>query len=443
MTAEVVTVVGGGIAGLVVARDLAVAGVPVILREASPRLGGQIEQVELAGRLLDIGAESFATRGGTVAALLADLGLDGEVTPPLDSPAWVHRADGTACALPATAVLGIPSRPLARDVVRAIGSVAAVRAACDAVLPRGSRRLPDPTLGAVVRARMGDAVVRGLVDPVVRGVYSTGADDLALATASPALASALTRTRRLAVAARQVRAAAPAGSQVAGVRGGLGAVVAALAADARAHGAALRTDDPVTAGELAEIRVAGPVVVAAVGLASTATTSRTLTVVAAAVEGLTGAPRGTGVLVAPDAPGVTARALTHSSVKWPWLAGDAALVRLSYDAPPTDGDVERDVRLLSGSPEARVLAVVRRTWTRTIAVAASPEQAHDGAAHLVGEASGRTGLAAIVAHARSVAASLAGTTTDTASGPTTAATTATTSGTTPSLVTSPHQEGRS
>lgn len=70
-----VSVVGGGVAGLVLAHDLARAGIPVTVLEASGRLGGQIERVELAGRRLDVGAESFATRGGAVAQLAADLGL--------------------------------------------------------------------------------------------------------------------------------------------------------------------------------------------------------------------------------------------------------------------------------------------------------------------------------------------------------------------------------
>ena len=45
-------------------------------------------------------------------------------------------------------------------------------------------------------------------------------------------------------------------------------------------------------------------------------------------------PRGTGVLVAAGAPGVTAKALTHVSAKWDWVAEAAGpgrhVVRLSY-----------------------------------------------------------------------------------------------------------------
>ena len=45
-------------------------------------------------------------------------------------------------------------------------------------------------------------------------------------------------------------------------------------------------------------------------------------------------PRGTGVLVAASTPGVTAKALTHVSAKWAWVAEAAGegrhVVRLSY-----------------------------------------------------------------------------------------------------------------
>ena len=45
-------------------------------------------------------------------------------------------------------------------------------------------------------------------------------------------------------------------------------------------------------------------------------------------------PRGTGILVAPQTPGIEAKALTHATGKWDWLAAAAGpgrhVVRLSY-----------------------------------------------------------------------------------------------------------------
>ena len=40
-------------------------------------------------------------------------------------------------------------------------------------------------------------------------------------------------------------------------------------------------------------------------------------------DDLTDAPRGTGVLVAANVPGVAAKAMTHSTAKWAWLRAAA------------------------------------------------------------------------------------------------------------------------
>ncbi|MCU1415966.1 MAG: FAD-dependent oxidoreductase, partial [Schumannella sp.] len=112
-----VVVVGGGIAGLTAARRLSLTGHEVTVLEASDRFGGQLALHTVGGIRLDAGAESFATRGGTVARLVEALGLADDVVAPADAPAWLFRADGSAVPLPATSLLGIPGVPLAADVV--------------------------------------------------------------------------------------------------------------------------------------------------------------------------------------------------------------------------------------------------------------------------------------------------------------------------------------
>ena len=233
-------VVGGGIAGLVVARRLARGGMRVTLLEPSDRLGGQIAPLRVAGIDLDAAAESFATRGGVVADLADELGLAGDLIVPSPSPAWLHRADGTSVPLPAAGVLGIPGHPLAADVVRTIGRPAAWRAALDRVLPRSVGR-DAASLGDLVRARMGRGVADGLVAPIVRGVHSREPDALPVESASPRLRAELAAHGSLAAAVRSLRAQAPAGSQVGGIRGGMHRLVAALADDCARLGVEVRT----------------------------------------------------------------------------------------------------------------------------------------------------------------------------------------------------------
>lgn len=395
------SVVGGGVAGLVVARRLALSGADVVVFEASDRLGGAVARHEVAGIGLDAGAESFAVRGGVVASLLAELGMAGDIVEPRPGPAWLQPAEGPAVPLPATALLGIPADPLAADVVRVVGLDAAQRAAeLDALVMSPVR--PDARLGPLVRERLGDVVLERLVAPVVHGVHSIHPDELPLERAHPGLAAALIEAGSLAGAVSRLRAAAPPGSAVAGIRGGINRLVPALAADLERHGGevrlGVRVDDPVA--------LDGTVVIAAPGLTSPAGPGRRIDLVTLVVEQreLDAAPRGSGLLVAAGAP-VAARALTHATAKWAWLreaAGGLHVLRLSYDAVPADPvpTARADAEELLGVALPVVVDSARVTWTR-------PEAAPpDADVVVVGETVAGSGLAGIVTHAERTAAGL-------------------------------------
>ncbi len=403
-------IVGGGVAGLVTARCLALGGATVTVLEGSDRFGGIVAEHSVGGISLDAGAESFATRGDTVAALAEELGLD--VVAPLDSPAWLYRTSGEPVPLPATSVLGIPGVPLANDVIAAVGFGTAFRGFLDILLPAGAG-LKSGTLGGLVRTRMGAAMLEGLVTPVVRGVHSAHPDELHLDQVAPFLRAELRREGSLSHAVRSLRESAPAGSAIAGIRGGVHLLASALVADLNRPDVTLRTGarvdsvvpDAVTIGGET---VRGTVVLAASGLrAPNAGRHLTLATLVVDAPELDAAPRGTGLLVADGAPGIRARALTHSTAKWPWLAeltGGRHVLRLSYDGHPDDlADTAREdaARLLgiTLSPSSvSDFATVR--WTRP-----APEP-RDDEFPAVGEAAGGTGLAAVVAYAEATAARL-------------------------------------
>lgn len=419
-----VIVVGAGVAGLIVARDLARAGIPVTVVEASDRVGGQLASVRLAGIELDAAAESFATRGGVVAELATDLGLAGDIVLPRESPAWLIAADGRAHPLPAAGVLGIPVRPGAPDVVAAIGRRAAWRARLDTVMPL---RRPEAygSLGDLVRRRMGARVRDGLVGPVVRGVYSTDPDELPLAQASPGLPDALRETRSLADAVARIRAASPAGSQVAGLRGGVHRLATALERDAVTAGARILLSTRVVNVEPDGVvlngggRLGGRVVSAAADPLGPALRHRTITVAIAVVDApaLDRAPRGTGALIEQGGNGIAARAFTHSSAKWSWLAdalpASRHVVRLSYDGMPDDAEatVTSDLAAITGTRIERLVELDVRTWTRTLQSGAAPDGVESA-----GEAASATGLAAIVPAARRLARRISTDTTAASSG---------------------------
>lgn len=416
---ERVVVVGGGVAGLVVARDVAAGGRDVVLLEASDRLGGQLARLSIGGIATDAAAESFARSrsstaqdGGAVERLAIELGLGPDIVPPLDAPAWLMRADGSSVPLPATSILGVPGIPLAADVVAAIGMRAALRASLDLAMV-GQVGARSATLGELVRKRMGRGVLDGLVAPVVRGVHSTSPDDLPLDRAHPGLRRGLLADGSLQHAVRTLRERSPAGSQVAGIRGGVVRIVDELAADLERFGAEVRTGARVRDADADGValengeRIAGTVVLAAPGLDGAARTYRRITLVTLLVDApeLDAHPRGTGVLVAEGAP-VAARALTHATAKWAWLAeraGGRHLLRISYDERPAD-PAERaraDASTLLGAPLPEPEEAHVADWTRVV----PGIHAVDGM-HAVGEAGSETGLAAVVAGARELAGRL-------------------------------------
>lgn len=414
-------VIGGGIAGLLAARRLASAGHAVTLLELDDALGGRLRHVEVAGLLLDAGAESFATRGDSVRQLCEELGLDHAIREPLAAPAWVVAPD-RSYPLPATGWLGIPVRPLAADVRHILGWAGSLRACADLVLPTRHIR-DDATVGELAVSRLGSRAAERLLAPVMSGVYSRPLDELPLDAIAPGLAADVRRRGGLIRAARGRRSMGAPGSAVRGLVGGMATLVHAVAADAEAHGAALRTGVEVTRLEQADDGIAWRLtaseglleadgVVIAVPrhralplLGEQGEAARHVAIVVMVIDApvLDAAPRGTGVLVRR---GVTrAKALTHSSAKWPWLA--AALpagrhvIRLSYTVTPGE-DVRAHAlpdasRLLGVTlSEADVVGLSVSEWPDASPSAVASREPLPGV-YLVGSAAGLSGLASIVA----------------------------------------------
>lgn len=463
-------VVGGGVAGLVAARELSLAGLRPLVLEAWSSPGGVVGRHEVDGLALDAGAESFATRGGVVAALADELGLADRVVTPEQHGAWV-RLPGGAGPLPRTGLLGIPADPWAPDVRRTIGTLGSLRASLDRLLPARAGTADGTTLGALVRARAGRRVLDRLVRPVVAGVHAAEPDDVAADAVAPGLVAAVRREGSLARAVAAQRALAPAGSAVAGFRGGLHVLVEALVADVVARGGAVRTSTGVRgvarAGDGFAVTLEGPGGADVAGETLTTrllvvATPRAVDLLAGVAPGLDGlatdpgadivlatlvldapeldaAPRGTGVLVARGVAGVRAKALTHATAKWAWLAEAAGpgrhVVRLSYgragdDAEPAGGaalprDLDaltdlalRDAAAVLGVPLRReqVRAAARVRWRQGLPV---PSAAHRETVRrvraavadvpglaVVGAWVSGNGLASVVPDARATAAAL-------------------------------------
>jgi oxygen-dependent protoporphyrinogen oxidase len=224
-----VVVIGGGIAGIVAALECAKVGLRVTLVEASDRLGGNLRTVEVAGLELGAAVDGWSTRGSAVRALATDLGLGGEIVAATETQTWIAGLPGGAAPLPSATVAGIPGNPWDEGVRRIIGWNGTWRAYVDRLRPPltiGKER----SLGALVRSRMGEAVLERLVAPVSVGVYGTHPDDIDVEGVAPGLSTALTRTGSLSGAVADLLVDRSPGSKLEGIVGGMTRLVAAARA---------------------------------------------------------------------------------------------------------------------------------------------------------------------------------------------------------------------
>lgn len=371
-----IVVIGGGIGGLVAARECAKVGMRVTLLEAHAQLGGSIRSAELDGIVVDAGAESFATRGGHVRKLVEELGLSDAIVKPEGGGAWLSGIpDAPDAPLPKGGLLGIPANPFQEDVRAIIGWRGVWRAYVDRLRPPltiGHER----SLGKLVSSRMGARVRDRLVAPVTAGVYSAMPEDVDVDVAASGLNAALTRVGSLSgavLALQGERAGKKPGAAVLGLDGGMSRLVDALRTDLEKYGAEIRTGTRVTGlarsknewtvafEETADAEapdvdapdadgVVEPLTANAVVVATAEPAAREL--LAAQISGLAepgdapeieivtllldapeldAAPRGSGVLTVPGSH--IAKALTHSTAKWGWLRRDAGtrhIVRVSF-----------------------------------------------------------------------------------------------------------------
>lgn len=378
MVPQRVVVVGGGIAGLTAAYRLlhpADAGtvVPrVVLIDSAERLGGKILTTPFEGRPVDEGADAFLLRVPWAAELCDELGiLDERISPATGGASVMHRGrrGPRLTSLPDGLVGGVPTRlgPLIRSPL--LGPAGTLRAAADYVLPqRFTMRRSDPSVGDIVRARLGAAAASQVVDPLLGSISAGDIDRLEAATSAPILGQALGRSRSLMRGLRRMQPTPAAGSAgpapiFGSFEDGMGRLAQALIE--RLDGCILRLGTSVEAIRRpgtrfsvhtdAEVLDADAVIVAAPAHAAAdmlpgapAAAARlalidyasvavvTLSVRAEAVE----APREAGFLVARDAGWLTT-ACSYGSAKWPKWSGSGGTGHGSSGDRDNSGEADK------------------------------------------------------------------------------------------------------
>jgi protoporphyrinogen/coproporphyrinogen III oxidase len=369
-----VVVLGGGIAGLAAAWDLShrLPDSDISVVDASDRPGGKLRLETVAGRRIDVGAESVLARRPEAVELVEEAGAGGLLTHPATTAASVWSR-GALHPLPKGTLMGVPGEPEAARGLLTDEEVA--RAADEQPWPAGALE-DDVAVGDYVGARLGSAVVDRLVEPLLGGVYAGHAGRLSLQACVPGLFEVARSGGSLTAAAR---AAATAGTSnnspvFAGVVGGMGRFAELLVDGLRARGVQIRSgliarelhrrpqggwtvvtgprpapehldaDAVVLAVPAAPAArlLRGHAPLAAAELAAIEYASMAIITLAVAKDGLGELP-GSGFLVPPvDGRGI--KASTFSSNKWAWvdaLSDDVFFLRASVGRAREETDLQR------------------------------------------------------------------------------------------------------
>lgn len=393
-----VVIVGGGITGLVAARDLAAAGVPVTLVEAGSRLGGKILTEHIDGFLVETGPDSFLATRPAAIELCRELSLGDRLIGTREPRTVYVRHRGRLVPLPEGLALVLPTRLRPLLATPLFSPREKLGMGRDLFLPR-AKVDADESVGAFLRRRLGDALVERLAGPLLGGIYGTDVDELSLLAVMPQLRAAEHGHRSLLLAGRAGPGASrgpkgpPAGSLFQSLAGGMSELVEGLrtALERCSQPPDVRTStvaealEPTTSGHLIRLSDGSTVRAEAVILAAPAPAAARLLEarVPEAARALRTIPFGSSVSVTlgfpqdgpprpllghgflvPPSEGLAINACTWSSAKWPGRAPlGFVLVRVSFRAP--------DAALLTASDETLV-AVARADLARSIALRGEP-----------------------------------------------------------------------
>jgi protoporphyrinogen/coproporphyrinogen III oxidase len=257
MTRPTVAVVGGGVSGLVAARALA-ASSDVTLFESASSLGGKIQTAELCGMPIDTGPDAFITRQGAAERLCRELGLADELLPPSSNSVAIFTR-GELHQMPKGIVLGVPTSLRALRQSNVVGTGATWRTIRDlmgvrAITPPGAVARAesgedDPSVEQVFGPRLGNEIVRTLLDPLLGGINASDVASLSLAACAPQLLTRLEGQKSVMRALRAEPATFSPGPErppFLGLRGGMSSLVVALETACRAASVQIRCGDEVS-----------------------------------------------------------------------------------------------------------------------------------------------------------------------------------------------------
>jgi oxygen-dependent protoporphyrinogen oxidase len=184
-----VAIIGGGITGLTAAFCLKQRGIPVLLLEASDRVGGVIQSVRRNGYLAEFGPNSILETSPLISDLVRDAGLESRrlYSSPSAEKRYVVR-DSRPVVIPASAA-GMLTTPL-------FSLPAKLRVLAEPFIGRAPDGLEE-SIAQFVQRRLGREFLDYAVDPLVAGIYAGNPRLLSVSQAFPKLYAVEQRYRSL------------------------------------------------------------------------------------------------------------------------------------------------------------------------------------------------------------------------------------------------------
>jgi oxygen-dependent protoporphyrinogen oxidase len=222
-----VTIVGGGIAGLSAAYELARRRIPFVLLDQAAAPGGVILSEHVDGFTIDAGPDALLTQKPEGIRLCEELGLGDRLVSTLPPRLAFIQRGGRLHPLPAASVLGIPTRfgPFLHTGL--FSWRAKLRMGAELFIPARTDQ-SDESIGAFMTRRFGQEATTYLAEPLLAGIHAGDVNRLSLAALFPRFAEAERASGSVIRSLRRRRSAPPPDGVFRSLPGGLSELVTAL-----------------------------------------------------------------------------------------------------------------------------------------------------------------------------------------------------------------------